>query len=219
MFDCIIFDLDGTLVDSETLCNRAYLTLIPALKLTEDQMVARFRGREFNTILREIETITGQLLPEGFETTYRAEVARSFRASLQAFPGVNEVLAQLDRPICIASSGPQAKIAAALEITGLSGFFGDRIYSAYDIQRWKPDPALFLHAAAAMGARAEACLVVEDSAVGVQAAQAAGMSIMLHGSHIDLPEGGVGFESYGDFLPGYQGLAQERAQELAQQTR
>lgn len=54
MFDCIIFDMDGTLVDSETLCNRAYLTLLPQLPLTEDEMVARFRGRRFSTILAEL---------------------------------------------------------------------------------------------------------------------------------------------------------------------
>jgi HAD superfamily hydrolase (TIGR01509 family) len=208
MISCILFDLDGTLVDSEPLCSRAYLSLIPELKLTEAQMMQRFRGREFNSILQSIEAHIGKALPAGFQEVYRAEVKRLFQLELKAFPGVAEALQQLqDRgmTLCIASSGPQAKIAAALDLTGLSAFFGARIYSAYDIERWKPDPALFCHAAEQQNVAPEDTLVFEDSDVGAMAAQAAGMHCLLHAPHeITLPKdvrvAGV-FQRYESLLP------------------
>ena len=74
-----------------------------------------------------------------------------------------------------ASSGPPAKISHALALTGLAPYFGERIFSAYTVGSWKPEPGLFLHAAAAMSFAPEHCVVVEDSPVGLQAAAAAGM--------------------------------------------
>ena len=85
----------------------------------------------------------------------------------------------------VASSGPPAKIRQALELTGLAGFFGERLFSSYEVGFWKPDPRLFLHAAKQMGAAPASCLVVEDSAAGVAAAVAAGMRAVQY-----LPGGG-----------------------------
>ena len=53
--------------------------------------------------------------------------------------------------------------------------FADRLYSGYDIQRWKPDPALMFHAAEAMQVKAENCILVDDSSAGAQSGIAAGM--------------------------------------------
>lgn len=78
-------------------------------------------------------------------------------------------------PRCVASSGPVTKIRHALAVSGLSAYFNDNIFSAYEVGAWKPDPGLFLHAARAMGFRPEQCIVVEDSDVGIAAARAAGM--------------------------------------------
>ncbi|WP_431732389.1 HAD-IA family hydrolase [Chromobacterium vaccinii] len=71
--------------------------------------------------------------------------------------------------------GLPKKIKHALTITQLAPFFGERFFSAYIVGSWKPDPGLFLHAAAAMGFAPENCVVVEDSPVGLEAAAAAGM--------------------------------------------
>jgi beta-phosphoglucomutase-like phosphatase (HAD superfamily) len=67
------------------------------------------------------------------------------------------------------------KIRQALNVSGLAAYFGDAIFSAYDVGSWKPDPGLFLHSAGKMGFPPHQCVVVEDSAVGIQAAVAAGM--------------------------------------------
>jgi len=66
-------------------------------------------------------------------------------------------------------------MAQGLRLTGLSGYFGGNVFSAYDVGHWKPDPRLFLHAASRMSVAAEDCVVVEDSEAGLAAAHAAGM--------------------------------------------
>jgi HAD superfamily hydrolase (TIGR01509 family) len=175
MIDCIIFDLDGTLVDSEPLCNQAFIDLLPEILLSVEALLIRFRGRKLADIFCDIESMIGRALPDNFEAVYREHVEVLFKSSLVAFPNVHDVLQAIEIKICIASSGPQEKIVSALEKTGLDGFFAGRIFSSYDIGKWKPDPSLFLHAASKMGASPEFCLVVEDSPVGIAAAKSAGM--------------------------------------------
>lgn len=85
------------------------------------------------------------------------------------------MLEALTHATCIASSGPPEKIKHALAVTGLDAFFAERFFSSYVVQSWKPEPELFLHAATAMGYAPEQCVVVEDSMVGIDAAEAAGM--------------------------------------------
>jgi HAD superfamily hydrolase (TIGR01509 family) len=174
---CIIFDLDGTLVDSETLSGRAFAELVPDLSASGAALALRYRGIRFTTILADIEARVGRRLPEDFETRYRARVATLFDAELEPMPGAAEMLEQLTLPRCVASNGPQHKIRHALRVAGLARFFGDHIFSAYDIGTWKPDPGLFLHAAAGMGAEPTDCLSIEDSWVGVEGAVAAGMQV------------------------------------------
>ncbi|GAL79228.1 putative phosphatase YieH [Algibacter lectus] len=65
--------------------------------------------------------------------------------------GVKGVLKNINRPFCVASSGPEDKIELNLGLTGLLSFFENKIFSCYKIQKWKPDPAVFLWAAETMG--------------------------------------------------------------------
>ena len=182
---CVIFDLDGTLVDSENLCNQAFLDLLPQLNLSLGDLLTRFRGRKMALIVAELEQILGTPLTADFVPKYREHVAHLFATSLQPMPGVLEMLEQLRYPYCIASSGPIAKIRGALTVTGLLPWFERRIFSAYEVGSWKPEPGLFLHAAKTMGFEPCRCVVVEDSLVGIEAAQAAHMYAMQF-----LPEGG-----------------------------
>lgn len=180
---CVIFDLDGTLVDSEGLCNQAFLDLIPDLTISLDEMVHRFRGRKLDLIFHGIEKIVDHALPSDFEKPYRARVAELFDSQLKPMPGVHEMLESLDCPICIASSGPMAKIRRSLSVSQLAPFFGSHVFSSYDVGTWKPDPGLFLHAASTMGFASEQCAVVEDSPPGIEAALTANMSPFLYSPH------------------------------------
>jgi HAD superfamily hydrolase (TIGR01509 family) len=91
--------------------------------------------------------------------------------------GIVEALDRIRTPTCVASSGSHEKMRYTLGKTGLYERFAGRIFSAAEVPRGKPAPDLFLHAAARMGVTPADCAVVEDSAVGVQAARAAGMPV------------------------------------------
>lgn len=177
---CVIFDLDGTLVDSETLCNQAFIDLLPGLNDSVEVLIQRYRGKQLSTILADIELRTGKSLPDMFEKKYRERVSELFTYSLKPMPGVIEMLDRLDYSKCIASSGPPEKIQQALEVSGLARYFGGSIFSSYEIASWKPDPGLFLHAAREMGFKPGQCAVVEDSEVGIHAAIAAKMKAFYY---------------------------------------
>lgn len=172
---CVIFDLDGTLVDSEGLCNQAFLDLLPQLNDTVESLIQRYRGKTLAPILADIEDRLCQKLPDAFELHYRQHVTELFSRELKPMPGVLEMLETMDFPKCIASSGPPLKIRQALQISGLAPYFDDSIFSSYEVDSWKPEPGLFQYAANAMGFMPSQCVVVEDSEVGIEAAAAAGM--------------------------------------------
>ena len=178
---CLLFDLDGTLVDSEGLCYQAFLDLLPDLVDTADGLVRRYRGTQLSNILADFETKLSRTLGEDFEPRYRERVAELFTTSLKPTPGTTEALRALSHPRCIASAGPQKKIRHALSVTGLDRFFKDEhLFSCYDIQKWKPEPDLYLQAAKAMGYEPDQCIVIEDSEPGVQAGLAAKMRVLLY---------------------------------------
>ncbi|WP_416306316.1 HAD-IA family hydrolase [Neptunicella sp. SCSIO 80796] len=171
----IIFDVDGTLVDSEFLCCQALNDLIPTIAQSTEELVTLYRGRKLLDIFADIEHRYNVRLDNAFEPKYRLRVAELFSMHLQPFAGVIDMLESLPFACCIASNGPKHKIRHALSTTGLSQYFGDKLYSAYCVNAWKPDPALFLYAASQMGFSPQQCIVIEDSLVGIQAAEAANM--------------------------------------------
>jgi len=181
MIKCLIFDCDGTLVDSELLCN---LGLVLQLKeygvnLSSIDLMQKYRGGKLADILKSIEKEHSIVLKEDFEKNYRIRVDHLFERALTPCKGVIEFLAQNTLSVCVASSGPIKKINKALSITGLNSYFTDNIFSSYEINSWKPDPDIFLYAAKTMGFAPKECLVIEDSEKGIQAGVAAGMKTVL----------------------------------------
>ncbi|MEF3074718.1 HAD-IA family hydrolase [Methylobacter sp. Wu1] len=172
---CVIFDLDGTLVDSEGLCNQAFLDLLPQLNETVASVTQRYRGKKLAQILADLERRLCRKLPDAFEQQYRQRVAELFSYELKPMPGVFEMLDIMNFPKCIASSGPPLKIRQALQVSGLAPYFGNNLFSSYEVSSWKPEPGLFQYAAKAMGFVPSQCVVIEDSEVGIEAAAAAGM--------------------------------------------
>jgi HAD superfamily hydrolase (TIGR01509 family) len=177
---CLIFDLDGTLVDSEPLSSQAFLDLLPDLRDTTAGLMARYRGHRLADVFADIALRLGRPLPDGFEHNYRERVATLYDTHLVAMPGVIDMLMDLPNPRCVASNGPPSKVAHGLRAAGLEAFFSGNVFSSYEVGRWKPDPHLFLHAADRMGFTPTQCIVVEDSDAGLAAAQAAGMSAIRY---------------------------------------
>lgn len=184
---CIIFDLDGTLVDSEYLCNQAFLDLLPELGDSVETLTARYRGQKLRLILTDIEQQIKRSLPIQFEADYRQRVSELFSSQLKPMPYVVEMLNSILHATCIASSGPRSKIQQALQVSGLSRYFDDRIFSSYEVGSWKPEPGLFLHAAKAMGVSPEECVVIDDSNVGIEAALAANMFALQYRPNENFP--------------------------------
>lgn len=174
----MIFDLDGTLVDSEGLCNQAFLDLLPELSDPVEALTERYRGMKLDLILDDLAARLGRPLSAGFETLYRARVSALCQESLRPFAGVEQMLSALRYAKCVASSGPPAKIKESLALCRIAEYFGDRVFSSYVVKSWKPDPGLFMHAARAMGFAPQRCVVVEDSVVGIEAALAAEMAAL-----------------------------------------
>ncbi|MFF3410318.1 HAD family hydrolase [Streptomyces sp. NPDC002742] len=182
-YDLIIFDNDGVLVDSEPISNTllaAYLTELGHPTSYEDSL-RDYMGSAMHRIHDLIMERTGQRLPEDFDDVFHARVFAAFERELKPVPGAGQVLEKLTAdgvPYCVASSGSHERIRVGHRTTGLDRWFDDgRVFSSQDVGRGKPAPDLFLHAAERMGVRPEKCAVVEDSPLGVRAANEAGMDV------------------------------------------
>ena len=178
--ELVIFDCDGVLIDSERLAIKIDVEVMHELgwPLTEAEVIERFVGRSNRETRAAIEAHLGRTLPtdwgEQLERLYR----RVFAAQLTPVRGVPEALDRITLPSCIASSGTHEHLRFTLGLTGLYERFAGRIFSAEDVAAGKPAPDLFLHAAERIGFAPAACVVVEDSRSGVQAARAAGMRVL-----------------------------------------
>lgn len=181
---CLLFDCDGTLVDSEPLLAEVMAdTLTRAgLPFSAREYMEEFRGVRFMNIVAELERRHGALpdaVRDAAEIEMRSTLAERMVRELQPIPNVRGMLETLGAyPRCVASNGPEHKIRTALDSTGLRPFFADRLFSGYTLNSWKPDPLLFLHAARTMGYDPEHCVVIDDAAVGVAAGLRAGMRVV-----------------------------------------
>jgi HAD superfamily hydrolase (TIGR01509 family) len=178
----VIFDCDGVLVDSEPISLRLDVELLAELgmPLSRQEIIDRYVGRSPEVIAHDLEQHLGRPLPAGWRQDAQARLHELFRSELAPIEGLPAALAQIDLPICVASSSSHRALRLKLELTGLLQRFDGRIFSAQDVARGKPAPDLFLHAAAALDTDPTRCVVVEDSRYGVQAARAAGMDCLAY---------------------------------------
>lgn len=186
-FKLVIFDCDGVLVDSETLTAETYVKVAKELGAVFElaDAITRFKGAKMADCVVAIEERLGHKVPENFVSDFRLRLAETFKTELKPIEGIGEVINKIHLPICVASSGPMEKIRLTLGLTGLLPKFEGRIFSSYDIQKWKPDPDIFLHAARSLNVAPENCAVIEDSLLGVRAGLAAGMQVF---SYCDVTE-------------------------------
>jgi HAD superfamily hydrolase (TIGR01509 family) len=193
----VIFDCDGTLIDSEIIASAIDAAAMTRLGLptTATEFGMRFTGVPHREIWRIIEGELGRPIPDGFFEALKAESERRFAEELEVIDGVHDAVAAVDRlglRRCIASSTGLASLRRNLTTTGLIELFDPHIFSASQCARGKPSPDVFLFAASQVGADPAECLVIEDSVAGVTAARRATMAVIgfTGGGHAD-PELGT----------------------------
>ncbi|MCL7931456.1 HAD-IA family hydrolase [Halomonas llamarensis] len=180
----LLFDCDGTLVDSEPLLAEEMAIGLNAIGLpfAVSDYMGEFRGARFRRIVAELQKRHGEVAADQLnimESAMRANLAERLASKLTTIPGAREALNQLSAyPSAVVSNGPENKIRTALHTTGLSEHFGERLFSGYTANCWKPEPCLHLHAASIMGFAARDCIAIDDALIGVQAALEAGMTVI-----------------------------------------
>jgi HAD superfamily hydrolase (TIGR01509 family) len=173
----VIFDCDGVLVDSDRISLRIQAEALTAIGLSTryEDCVRDYLGIGMDATLEIVEQRLGRPIPDGWVQELDAAVRAAFGKELEPVAGVRAALDSISYPTCIASGSTHARLRLTLGLTGLYDRFAGRIYSVEDVNRAKPAPDLFLHAAAGMNTRSEHCVVIEDSPAGIAAAKAAGM--------------------------------------------
>lgn len=179
MITLAIFDCDGVLVDSERIsCGVLAEELTrEGIPHTLEETMRDFMGRSWSDCLRIAAEKLGHSPTDGFTERFRERRDAALAEGVETVEGVRDAILSLDIERCVASSGTHEKMAITLGRTGLLPLFEGVIFSATDpeVERGKPSPDLFLHAASRMGHEPSACAVIEDTPVGVEAAVAAGM--------------------------------------------
>lgn len=180
MIRAVLWDMDGTLVDSAEFHWQAWRDTMAreGHPITREQFLASF-GQRNDSILRNWlgtkatpEAI--QRIGDAKEALYRQHVREQ---GIQPLPGVSEWLQRLHQQgwrQAIASAAPCKNVETILEALHSADCF-EAIVSAEDVHRGKPDPEVFLVAAQKLAVPPKQCIVVEDALHGVEAAQAAGM--------------------------------------------
>ena len=180
--ELVIFDCDGVLVDTESIANRRLSEILAEhdLALSMEECRQRFMGRSMASIPALVMAEDGIDLGTDFAERWYRELPGMFANGVEAIPFVREVillLQMIDTPYCVASSAKVEKMHITLGSSGLLPLLGDVLFSASMVEKGKPAPDLFLHAAQTMNHVPERCVVIEDSVAGAIAGKAAGMRV------------------------------------------
>lgn len=179
----VIFDFDGTLVDSEPLYAEALRLVLLGVGISMDAefLRNRFVGIDNGSILQQLAMEEGQVLSVGIEEKLRQTIESLMQSRLKPMEGAEEVLIALAKrhvPLAIASNSTSQTVLRMLEQSGLAAFFSGQVATRDLVETPKPAPDIYLLAAQMLGFPPTRCLVVEDSPAGVAAARAAGMKVI-----------------------------------------
>ena len=184
MHSLIIFDCDGTLVDSERLYNTVTAELLNEIgydEYTPQLCLERFSGKSWSTIREELEEHHGEPMPADIVQRYIKIAGSRMDTDLKAARHASAVLKNLkaQTQICIGSNGERGNVIKSLAVTSLLSYFEeDRIFTKIQVERPKPAPDIFLFACDKMQTPPANALVIEDSPAGVNAARAAGIDVL-----------------------------------------
>lgn len=182
MIKAVIFDFDGTLVDSEPNYAESDVATIRhfggELTLEDHHRYIGVGARHFITEMQRIYKIDASF--EEIQIIQKQEYMKRALINTPVFPEMKrlvDILQGKGIPMAVASGTQKELLEALLERTGLADYF-PVVLSSEEVEKGKPEPDVFLETARLLGEDPENCLVLEDSPPGAQAAQAAGMDLI-----------------------------------------
>lgn len=178
-YDCLLFDMDGTIIDNMGIHHETWRELLK--RLGHDWSLQEVRDRVWG----KNEEIFERLFPKQYTPEHVLELAiqkekmyiERYRPHITLLSGLEQLLAEAKCQglfLGIVTAAPQMNVDFAYQALRLDRFF-DLVVHADEIVRGKPDPEGYLVAASRLGVRPSRCLVFEDAPVGIRAAEGAGM--------------------------------------------
>ncbi|MFA0439552.1 HAD family hydrolase [Vibrio sp. 10N.286.49.C2] len=170
---CVLFDCDGTLVDSEMLCCDALVATFKEVGVTLPLTVVSedFTGGKIADVLMSAQQAAGSRVSlDILEPIYRRITTELFESKLTPIDGVELLLDYLDSEgveYCVVTNSPTHKAIHMLTIVGLADRFKGRVISAFDANSWKPEPDLLRYAVTMMGFLPNECVYIDDTIKGV----------------------------------------------------
>ncbi len=190
MTKAILWDMDGTLLDSEPAHHAALNDIAADMGVV---VPAEFHMEMTGTTLENVYKAFIKLagMPMDFEEWRKKKIENFMRHGQNIrrldMAALAEKLQKQGVPMCIASNSSREEVTFCLAVSGL-----DKIIPTYicrnDVINAKPDPEIYLHAAAQLNVAPKNCLVVEDSLTGAKAGIAAKMRVLYHPQHPVLDE-------------------------------
>src|SRR5574338_1695712 len=179
----IIFDFDGVLLESEFEGNRELATLLTEFGYEHslEDALSHYAGFSGGQVIAAIESRIGAQLPPEFHRRLGEMAARALRDGIEAVGGAVDFVRSLPGalPKAVASSSSTRWVRGHLRHIGLAGAFGDHVYSGREhVERGKPAPDLYLHAARQLDVPIAECVIIEDSRVGVTGAIGSGARVI-----------------------------------------
>ena len=177
----VIFDFDGVLVDSEFIAGQVINEQLQIHGVTSnlDRTLRRFVGMHDIEMREHLSKDVGEENIDQFLTEVKELSLAAYHQRLKPMPRSIKMLEQLNLPVCIGSNSSLASLKNKLHITKLNKFFSeDRLYVGSMVPRPKPAPDLYMLAAKIHQVEPQECLVIEDSARGINAAVAANMNVI-----------------------------------------